>query len=102
MKQRTISFILPFLMLLLFNTPLAFAEQSTNSRLDILVGRAPKPAPAAPPAATDPPTEGTAAAAIAAVDTASEGEEAEPFPQPKPFPLRDQAFKDLLDKISPL
>lgn len=99
MKQYNGRFIL-FLFLTLFQTPLAYAELTTNERLDILVGRAktdqpgssntntPSTFPAGGPTGTETPDLN---------DTDMEG-----FPKPKPFTLRDQAFKDLLDKISPL
>jgi intracellular multiplication protein IcmK len=98
MKQRNIQFVL--LMLSLLNASSMHAEQSTNERLDILVGRAAKPAQVHTAANAGLVSSDTSVTADSSDDR--EDIDGEALPKPKPFTLRDQAFKDLLDKISPL
>lgn len=108
---------------------LSAAQLTPQERLDILVGRAPKPEAAAPSAGSTAGLSSNTAESIAPTQTSIEGgggpgavaqeeksklqaedptsqsylpDQLEGLPRPKPVTLRDQAFKDLLDRISPL
>lgn len=97
MKQA-ISSILVYCLFLsaLFSAFSVAAQQTTQERLDILVGRAAAPAAASSSAASPSPQE------LDPDQSLAEGSN-EPLPRfTKPMTLRDQAFKDLLDSVSPL
>jgi len=96
--------LIAFFILLLQQVTLAVAEPSTNERLDILVGRAKPPANSAPDtlsaSSETEVIEGPSSIPLPTDESLDTQDEA--LPKPKPPTLRDQAFKDLLDKISPL
>lgn len=99
----------PLLAILFFLVPqLLFAEQSSRERLDALVQRANAQQAASPGAAPAPIVINTANgntpnnANVVVVPLEDQLTEAYEIPKPKPPTLRDQAFKELLDRISPL
>lgn len=115
-------FKLSFLLLIISFASSSSAQLTAQERLDILVGRSPKPSASAEPARSvesSGPISSTAPRAIitpaeradvvtdataepTAVECPTVPEPAVGLPRQKIPTLRDQAFKDLLDRISPL
>lgn len=114
-KIKLISQFACMLLLIIYAIP-SYSELSSQEKLDILVGRSQAPSSAttgpvtansSEQATSNLPSGGLQAVPvehpkIVEVNQVSIPDPYEGLPRPKPITLRDQAFKDLLDRISPL